>query len=427
MFRTDDFGATWTALCGPKSGLDGYALVVEQDPVDPNLLFVGTEFGLFVSQNGGTSYWKWTHGVPTTSVMDLCVHPRDHDLVLGTHGRAAFVIDDITPLREIDHEVARAPLHLCSIRPAQKHRIRQTDGSRFPGQNEFRGSNPRYGAHFDVWVGRPIEEDDGEEALITIERSIDGTFVCRYKERLKEGLNRVYWQFGAERWREAGEEIEEDGHLEARFAQPGGAAVSAGDYFVRIRCGDDEVGARFAVMDDPREPVSVADREAMADAMSRARALHERLLVVTEKLEEVEEDLDATLSRAEDELDADARKALDESGKELREALDPILVALRGPAKPVQGIRQVDTLRADVGRAIRTIWGTVGAPSPSDELRLARAAVQLRAFERQVDELWAGQVARFAVEFAKVNLPLFRHGAPLPEDQSPGTLPSSSK
>ena len=96
VYRTDDYGASWIRLAD-EGDVWGYALLIAQDPVDPDLLFLGTEFGLYVSLDGGTQWNKWTHGVPTVGVRDLVVQPREHDLVIGTHGRAAFVLDDISP------------------------------------------------------------------------------------------------------------------------------------------------------------------------------------------------------------------------------------------------------------------------------------------------------------------------------------------
>ncbi|MDX1745757.1 MAG: hypothetical protein R3324_07455, partial [Halobacteriales archaeon] len=97
LFRTDDFGESWTNLA--TGDLDGPVHVVEEDPVDPDLLWAGTEFGLFLSRDGGESWAKWMHGFPTVPVRDVLTHPRDHDLVVGTHGRSAWVIDDIRPIR----------------------------------------------------------------------------------------------------------------------------------------------------------------------------------------------------------------------------------------------------------------------------------------------------------------------------------------
>ncbi len=144
VYRTDDFGVSWRSLATPE--LWGYALVIEQDPVAPDLLYLGTEFGLWISLDGGGRWIKWTHGLPTVSVMDLVVHPREHDLVIGTHGRALWVIDDIRPLRELSAAVLAEPLHLFPVADAQQHwRAAEAGGFGF-GAGEFRGTNRPYGA-----------------------------------------------------------------------------------------------------------------------------------------------------------------------------------------------------------------------------------------------------------------------------------------
>src|SRR6185503_1084657 len=97
VYRTDDYGKTWKSLA--SKDLRGYALSFEQDPVDRDLLFLGTEFGLWVSTDAGAHWMQWKSGLPTVSVMDLAIHPRDGDLVLATHGRGLYILDDIAPLR----------------------------------------------------------------------------------------------------------------------------------------------------------------------------------------------------------------------------------------------------------------------------------------------------------------------------------------
>ncbi len=139
VYRTDDWGKTWKSLA--TRDIRGYALAMEQDPADRNLLFLGTEYGLYVSFDGGARWTRWKHGLPTTSMMALKIHPRDLDLVIGTHGRALYVLDDITPLREVlgRHPGGAGP-HL--LRPAgaalprraglRRHPRRR--GRRVPGQ-----------------------------------------------------------------------------------------------------------------------------------------------------------------------------------------------------------------------------------------------------------------------------------------------------
>jgi photosystem II stability/assembly factor-like uncharacterized protein len=142
--RTDDYGKSWKSLATPD--LRGYALSIEQDPVDKDLLFLGTELGLWVSFDGGAKWLPWRHGVPTASVMDLVLHPRDNDLVIGTHGRALFVLDDVRPLREISDQTLAEPLHLYGIADAQQHGYDAEPGGFGTGAGEFRGEGRAYGA-----------------------------------------------------------------------------------------------------------------------------------------------------------------------------------------------------------------------------------------------------------------------------------------
>jgi hypothetical protein len=106
VYKTTDYGATWSALPVQAAGARGYAHLVKEDTRDPNLLFLGTEFGLWVSVDGGGRWaqYKGT-GFPAVAVRDLVVHPRTSDLVLATHGRGIWIIDDISPWRALTSEV----------------------------------------------------------------------------------------------------------------------------------------------------------------------------------------------------------------------------------------------------------------------------------------------------------------------------------
>ena len=148
VYRTDDFGQTWRSLA--TADLDGYCLAIEQDPVQENLLFLGTEFGLYTSIDGGDSWLRFSHGVPTCSAMALCVHPTEGDLVVATHGRSIFVIDDIAPLRTISAELLQQKLHLFPVRAAYQWTRKQTPAERFPGSGEFRGQTLARGVMLQV-------------------------------------------------------------------------------------------------------------------------------------------------------------------------------------------------------------------------------------------------------------------------------------
>ena len=134
--------------------------------MDRDLLFLGTEFGLWVSIDGGKGWMRWTHGVPTASVMDLAIHPRDHDLVIATHGRALYVLDDITPLRSLTPEALAEPLHLfpaaagravpAALRPGGASRA---GSRRLPGENRPYGVLLTYSLNA---PGLPLPDEETE-------------------------------------------------------------------------------------------------------------------------------------------------------------------------------------------------------------------------------------------------------------------------
>jgi photosystem II stability/assembly factor-like uncharacterized protein len=144
LYRTDDYGKTWKSLAAKE--VRGYALAVEQDPVDPRLLFLGTEFGLWISADGGGHWLRYKYGLPTVPVMGLAVHPRERDLVIATHGRALYIVDDIRPLSGLDAAVLHEPLHLFPIAAAQQHWQRYTSSAFGQGAGHFLGENRPYGA-----------------------------------------------------------------------------------------------------------------------------------------------------------------------------------------------------------------------------------------------------------------------------------------
>ena len=114
--------------------------MVREDRVNRDLLFVGTEFGLFVSIDGGGQWAQFTGNLPPVAVRDIAIHPREHDLILATHGRGILIVDDITPLRQLSSKILESAAYIMDSRPSA---IALSVGSQdFPGDGDFVGSNP---------------------------------------------------------------------------------------------------------------------------------------------------------------------------------------------------------------------------------------------------------------------------------------------
>jgi photosystem II stability/assembly factor-like uncharacterized protein len=139
VFKTEDFGRSWKSL--HENLPDSHpAQVIKEDSVNPDLLFLGTEFSLHVSLDGGQGWQRLMNGMPTVAVYDLVIHPRDGALIAGTHGRGIWIMDDITPLRQLTAEAWEADVHLFQPRP----QVLWEDASRGGqmGQAYFAGENP---------------------------------------------------------------------------------------------------------------------------------------------------------------------------------------------------------------------------------------------------------------------------------------------
>jgi len=185
LYRTDDLGKTWQSIAG-NLPLTWPARVVREDPVTPDLLFAGTEIGLYVSFDRGVT-WLPLGNLPATPVDDLLVHPRTHDLVIATHGRSLYILDNIGPLERLTPEVMARPAHLFPLAPA--FGFEPLPGSvDWGGSGLFRGVNPPAGARIDVWV----REFTGEPLNISI-KSAAGIPVATFTGPALPGFNRLTW------------------------------------------------------------------------------------------------------------------------------------------------------------------------------------------------------------------------------------------
>lgn len=187
LFVTKDYGVTWTSLVNnlPKWGTVN---VIREDARNKDLLFVGTEYGLYVSLNGGREWKPMMSGMPTIRVDDILVHPRDNDLIVGTHGRGIFIIDDISSLQQMTEKVTNAEVHLFDVRPGT---IWQNDarlGRYWGGAKLFRGANPTPGTAITYYLKSPASGD----VKLTI-ADYTGRVVRNIVGTNEAGLNRLQW------------------------------------------------------------------------------------------------------------------------------------------------------------------------------------------------------------------------------------------
>ncbi len=216
-YRTADGGKTWEKISSdlPPSGP---VKLIREDPKNPNLLFAGTEFGLFVSFNRG-GHWVKFAGLPTVAVDDILVHPRERDLVLATHGRSLYIVDDIRPLEEMNTEVEAKDLYLFPARAGLgRHLV--PGFADWAGKAYFQGENPPEGTLLTYYV----KELNGEQVRVKITNS-EGQTVAKMKLTPIPGLNRFNW------------DLKPSHDLLNEYGGEGAKFVRAGDYTVSLAYG----------------------------------------------------------------------------------------------------------------------------------------------------------------------------------------------
>jgi len=354
--RTTDSGRTWRAV--GTSGLDGFVHVIEQDPIERRLLFAGTEFGLFVSLDGGEHWRKWTHGLPTVPVRALVVHPRDHDLVIATHGRSAWILDDIRPLRALaaNPAIAGERLHAFDAPTAWQHEILEPLGYRSTGDAMFFGENRPYGALISFWSD--TAKSAGSNATIEI-ADADSSVVRVIRMQAAPGLNRVAWDLSERGFRRPGQDDRPGG---------GGPEVVPGDYSVRITIDGETATGRVHVVLDPRLGITRQDRIANHDALEHLGEMQELAADALDAITAIRDALTAVPSRLHDRSDGVAMAIRDTAV-----ALDSALIAFEerfnGPSG-VQGIPgDAGTVFSALGGARSAIGSSFEAPRPSALLR----------------------------------------------------------
>ena len=263
LYKTSDYGKSWSALVTPKDakGLRGYVHVIKQDTVTPALLFAGTEFGLWISIDGGVHWAQFTAGdFPAVAVRDITIQDRDSDLVLATHGRGIWIIDDITPLRALTQDVLNSEATFLPSRPIQQ-RI-DAFGGWSDGDATFTGPNPPDAAVITYY--QRSRHLFGKIKIDVLDSK--GDVVDSIPASVRRGINRVDWSM----------------HTKPPRVPPAaqiagnsivGPRVVPGTYTVRMTKGKDVFETKIDVGLDRRATYTVADRQTQFDAANRVKGL----------------------------------------------------------------------------------------------------------------------------------------------------------
>jgi photosystem II stability/assembly factor-like uncharacterized protein len=443
VYRVEDYGKDWHSLV--TEDLSGYALSVLQDHEDPDLLFLGTEFGLFVSLDAGQNWTRFTAGVPTVSVMDMAIQRRENDLVLGTHGRSIYVLDDYSALRGLSESDFRARLKILSTTPGQKYRAQQTPSTRFAGSGEFRAENEPYGVlvtfmasgtdlpHPDADIERersinrraaaaPVDDDKdsmAEDAKPKVEmrvRNESGELIRTRRFPVHQGVNRIVW------------EMKHDGirpmpgpePRELEDGLPGGPEIPSGEYEITLHLDSGETGptdssARVTVLPDPRSHVTVEEQRNAFGAQLALLEMQETAVSAVERIVNARADVDTVLKLIGTQAGAkenESLKALGEQAIEVNKGLDELEKRFRAPPK-TRGMPYNDNRISNmIGMAQSYAGSSDGAPTATAEIYMDLARQALDQGLEALNRFMSDDLAAFSKAVDEVGIGLFRTAAP---------------
>lgn len=381
LFVTRDGGKSFTRLAGPATaGVRGYAHVIKEDRVDPSILYLGTEFGLFISRDAGASWEEFRPGnFPAVAVRDIAQSKKGDDLVLATHGRGIWVIDDVSPLRALKPNVTASTVTLIASAPVEQ-RI-EGRGGWSAGDAMYSGENPADGAVITYYqkarhvIGRMKLEIIGP----------DGKVVEELPTAKRKGLNRVVWSM-----RTKPPLVPPAASIAGNSVV--GQRVLPGEYKVRLTKAGEVTEAPLTLVADSRASFSAEDRRAQYDAAERVKGLFRRMTVLTFGLIGLARDANIAAN------DAKATPAARTAALSLAQKADDLrkLVVATTEGGAITG---EERLRENMDAAYGQIISTEGRPP-------AYAVARVDALEKELKEVEDAFAALKATKAAALNAEL---------------------
>ena len=362
VYRTRDYGKTWERIVDTNDALS-YALSIVEDPIEKNLLFLGTDDGLYISIDAGSSWEKWTHHFPTVSVKDLVIHPREHDLIIGTFGRAAWVLDDIRPLRALakNKNLLTSDITVFDPPTAYQSAYHQPTGSRFGGDAMFNGENRDRGALMKFYFQKKEDEksedkedsedendddDDGDDTediseekkgpskdSIYLKIYDDSRLIRTLKRKIPDSTGIYSWK-----WRldEAGVD-RPSRKIRKRSNEPGGTTVKPGMYRIDMEYLENTSSTTINVENDPRLKIS---QKSIDESYAASKNLEAMTKVAADAVKQLVESKNTAKELSKKLKDDDAKKYKEEidMSKKITKKIDSVIALYIGKEDKRQGI-----------------------------------------------------------------------------------------
>ena len=381
IFMTKNFGKTWEKISG-NLPQDDYVKVVRQDPHNPKLLFAGMEHGIYASWDSGKNWEKINIDLPNVSVRDLRIQKRDRDLVVGTHGRGAYILDDIRPLEELDGILDKS-IHLFPIREGvlwnMYWRLENL------GDKKYTAKNPEYGTYINYYLNHKPKSSievkifDKQNNLITTLED----------ENPEKGINRLTWDLGYDSVNPLN--VNEQGKLEIKKTKPGKTyeglseeirpKVAPGIYKAEIKYNNTTEVSEFLVSGDYRIEMPVENYKLKSEALVSLRDLQNHTHKLIENILFIEEQIEALAIKLKVVSSKDLPK-LERLHNKIKTFKDDHL--MRPP--PSMGYRQKPRLKEEIKTLMRAIDNTTNPPTIPQQERIKSLKQELDVHLRKMED-----------------------------------------
>jgi len=399
VYETTNFGATWKLIsAGVPKGVNSSAHIIVEDPVRRGMLYLGTDNALYVTWNDGGSWTRIRNDLPPAPIYWMQVQPTFNDLVIGTHGRGAYILDDITPLRTWDSAQGE-DFHVFSPRAA--YRFRQTnDGREADVDPHVSGENAQYGADINF-----VLKSETPDVKITIAGPMANSPTIRTLTVAGHpGLNRVWWDLRYESGSTITMQVppldEPWAPARRNYAAygtripPAGPIVPPGKYTVHVKAGGSEKTVPLTVLPDPKSPGTQQTIEAQVAFVREVLAEIDQVAQMGNKLEALRKQAqDAAAAAAKDPSKSavvDAAKAFDAKAS----AVEAKLIDLRNTGRSEDAFRKPVQLYERISWMIGQMVGTPGAGSGGGDVGPTAQQVAVNAGFKQELAGVAGEYKR---------------------------------
>jgi photosystem II stability/assembly factor-like uncharacterized protein len=436
VFHTKDYGKTWKRIADDKQ-ISSFVCSFIQDPSQPNLMFIGADNGLYFSLDAGTTWNKWNDSFPSVQVSDMVIQQRENDLILGTFGRAIWIIDDITALRElaINPKLKDKSLHLFKPLYSEMVTYKSVNGMRFGADAEYSGANEPSGAAITFWLPKPGDPKTGttnkplNDKKLTPEKTdsaetnkpdwkkvhllisdFNGDTIRNYKITADTGVHRINWHFERNGIPRVGY-----GNRDKTADPPFGRQVQPGNYLVQLTFGTYTEKDTLFVTSDPRTSFNTSawmERNKMLSALDSAK---HQLYHAFEQMKSSVKTMEIIQGNMEF-IEKDKQKSLQDLQKTVNDTLKNIMNDITQPENYEIFDHVTQRLLDLINEAEEFIESSANEPLQNAQISMNKATTQIQFMLKRINRFYAEQWNAYQQAVTDSGLSIFKSVRKFKED-----------